>query len=93
MPPVFRGPVAFRVPVSEGYADEGPEVVKPIDRDILRAVALRWDTDDPRWPNEILDKPDRLIERRMLALTDRGYLEYGVSVRTAWLTEKGRAEL
>ena len=23
MPSVFRGPVAFRVPVSEGYADEG----------------------------------------------------------------------
>ena len=67
--------------------------MKPIDRDILRAVALRWDNDDPRWPNEILDKPDRLIERRMIHLTDQGYLEYGVSVRTAWLTDKGRAEL
>ena len=26
-------------------------------------------------------------------LADRGYLDYGVSARTAWLTDKGRAAL
>ena len=63
---------------------------KPIDIDILKAVAQRW-AGDPRWPNEILDKPDRLIERRMERLIARGYLESGVSTRTAWLTPKGAA--
>jgi hypothetical protein len=66
--------------------------VKPIDYDILGAVLRRWSGDD-RWVNEILDKPEHLIERRMERLIDRGYLECGVSTRTAWLTDKGFDEL
>lgn len=64
--------------------------MKPIDIDILRAVGQRWAGED-RWVHDILDKPERLIERRMERLIDKGYLECGVSTRTAWLTEKGCA--
>jgi hypothetical protein len=79
-------------PWSSAWALQKPDRLRPIDRDILGAVKQRWDGDD-RWVNEILDKPDRMIERRMERLIDRGYLECGVSTRTAWLTQKGLAHL
>ena len=36
---------------------------------------------------------EKLIFSKMEKLEDEGYLEYGVSLRTAWLTEKGKLEL
>ena len=39
---------------------------------------------------EALPYPDKVIFRKMEKLFDQGYLEYGVSLRTAWLTEKGK---
>lgn len=36
----------------------------------------------PQWP-------EKLIYRKMEKLVDKGYLEYGVSLRTSWLTDKG----
>ena len=35
----------------------------------------------------------KAINVKMEELADRGYIEYGVSVRTGWLTDKGRAAL
>ena len=37
--------------------------------------------------------PEKLILRKMEVLDDRGFLEYGVSLRTAWLTDAGKAYL
>ena len=33
--------------------------------------------------------PEKVVYRKMEKLNAQGYLEYGVSLRTAWLTEKG----
>ena len=33
---------------------------------------------------------EKLILRKMKQLVDKGYLEYGTSLRTAWLTDKGK---
>lgn len=35
----------------------------------------------------------RAVECKFAELAERGYLEYGVSVRNGWLTEKGHAAL
>lgn len=40
----------------------------------------------PQWP-------EKLVFKKMEKLSDEGYLEYGVSLRTAWLTEKGKKYL
>lgn len=37
---------------------------------------------------EALSYPSKVIYRKMEKLAKQGYLEYGVSLRTAWLTEK-----
>ncbi len=36
---------------------------------------------------------EKVILRKLDKLCDRGYLEFGVSLRTGWLTEKGAALL
>lgn len=36
---------------------------------------------------------EKAIDRKCEELADRGYLEYGVSARTGWLTDKGRQAL
>lgn len=33
---------------------------------------------------------EKVVIRKMERLADRGYIEYGVSPRTGWLTEKGK---
>lgn len=35
----------------------------------------------------------KAVIRKLEELADRGYIEYGVSVRGAWLTEKGKCKL
>jgi hypothetical protein len=45
---------------------------------------------------EVLGKKygsEKLVFKKMEKLADEGYLEYGVSLRTAWLTEKGEDSL
>jgi hypothetical protein len=37
--------------------------------------------------------PPKVVLRKMERLADRGLIEYGVSLRTAWLTEAGRRAL
>lgn len=50
-----------------------------------------------RWPYEILQEMTGQLEkvcyRAMQRACDRGYINYGVSLRTGWLTEKGIALL
>ena len=36
---------------------------------------------------------EKAVIAKMEELTSRGYMEYGVSVRTGWLTDKGREAL
>lgn len=36
---------------------------------------------------------DKALDAKFEELTERGYLEYGVSARTGWLTPKGRDAL
>lgn len=50
-----------------------------------------------RWPYELLaewtGQVEKVCFRAMERASDRGLLEYGVSLRTAWLTQKGKALL
>jgi len=49
------------------------------------------------WPYELLSARTGECEKVCCAAMERaesrGYLEYGVSLRTAWLTDKGKALL
>lgn len=46
-----------------------------------------------KYPNEILyeitGQPEKVCYRAMERAAKRGYIEYGVSLRTGWLTDKG----
>ena len=58
----------------------------------------RWrDNDHGPWAYEILQvetgQPEKVCYKCMERAADRGLLEYGVSLRTAWLTDKGEALL
>lgn len=47
------------------------------------------------FPYEILamwtGEPEKVCSSAMKRAFDRGYIEYGVSLRSGWLTEKGKA--
>jgi hypothetical protein len=47
-----------------------------------------------RWPYEMLSEwtrqPEKVCFRAMERACDHGLIEYGVSLRTGWLTDKGR---
>lgn len=68
------------------------------DLDVCRAVAdFRAGGLEGRWPYELLaqwtGQPEKVCYRAMERAERRGLLEYGVSLRTAWLTDAGRALL
>jgi len=67
------------------------------DEQVLRAVIKSRETDFTPWPYEILEaetgQPEKVCYRAMERADRRGLLEYGVSLRTAWLTDKGKALL
>lgn len=68
------------------------------DLQIVRAVQAFRDRDlELPWPYEALSmetgQPEKVCYRAMERAERRGYLECGVSLRTAWLTEKGAALL
>jgi hypothetical protein len=46
-------------------------------------------------PGEVLAKryPEKVVAARMQQLVDMGLLEYGVSLRTAWLSDAGKKRL
>lgn len=53
--------------------------------------------DKTPWPYELLaqwtGQPEKVCYRAMERAEENGLLEYGVSLRTAWLTDKGKALL
>lgn len=68
------------------------------DKDVCRAVAdFRAAGMKGPWPYELLaqrtGQPEKVCFRAMERAVNRGLLEYGVSVRTAWLTDNGEALL
>jgi hypothetical protein len=67
------------------------------DLQVVRAVQQWQDNRNGPWPYETLARetgqPEKVCFRAMERADRRGYLEYGVSLRTAWLTDKGKALL
>lgn len=61
------------------------------------AAVERYQKDHSLWPYELLAKctgqPEKVCFRAMERAYRHGLLEYGVSLRTAWLTEAGLALL
>jgi len=59
-----------------------------------RQRGLDWIYHRYEWPYEILERatgqPEKVCYRAMERAESRGYIEYGVSLRTGWLTEKGK---
>ena len=56
-----------------------------------RGMYLRGE--NAKWPYEFLSKwtgePNKVCYRAMERACDRGYIEYGVSLRSGWVTKKG----
>jgi ribosome modulation factor len=54
---------------------------------------LRKENRDMVWPEQLLmqqsGEPEKVVFAAMERAFDRGYLEYGVSLRSGWLTPKG----
>lgn len=70
------------------------------DAQVCRAVAEYWATarslsGDARFPYDILHaqtgEPIKVCFRAMERAAERGLIEYGVSLRTGWLTAEGQA--
>lgn len=65
------------------------------DKQVLLAVLKSRLTDFTPWPYEILaaetGECEKVCFRAMERADRRGLLDYGVSLRTAWLTDKGKA--
>lgn len=76
-----------------------PRDNRPLDRLLLAAYRDqqgRLSEPGHRWPYEIAEAagyPWKVAYRRMERLVELGFVDYGVSLRTGWLTEKGRARL
>lgn len=52
-----------------------------------------WKNNELPFTYEVLGEKygsEKLVYKKMEKLAGLGYLEYGVSLRTAWLTEKGK---
>jgi len=45
-----------------------------------------------KWP-DYSQWPDKVVIRRMERLCDKGLLDYGVSLRTAWVTDLGKEQI
>lgn len=67
------------------------------DKQVVEAVAIynrNRNRDRGLWPYELLanstSECEKVCLRAMERAASRGLLEYGVSLRTAWLTEEGR---
>jgi hypothetical protein len=61
----------------------------------LPTFTLSFDGPPPRFVDAILmeatGQPEKVVYRAMERAYNRGYIEYGVSMRSGWLTEKGQA--
>lgn len=60
---------------------------------VCKAYAIGKPFDD-KWPYDLLEEwtgePVKVCYRAMERANDRGYIEYGTSLRSGWLTEKGQ---
>lgn len=68
------------------------------DVQVCRAIQAFRDRDlELPWPYEALaaetGQPEKVCYRAMERADRRGLIEYGVSLRTGWLTEKGKTLL
>lgn len=70
------------------------------DVEVLRAYEIAdWNSKNRSimWPEAILKErtgqPEKVCYRAMERACDRGLLDYGVSLRSGWLTDKGKALL
>lgn len=63
------------------------------DKQVVKAYNLVNSGLDKRYPYEILmemtGQSEKVCYRAMERACDRDYIEFGVSLRTGWLTEKG----
>lgn len=62
-------------------------------KDILEYQKKWWENKDLPFCYEALPYPPKVIYKKMEKLADEGYLDYGVSLRTAWLSDKGEKYL
>lgn len=65
------------------------------DREVLEVIRRHWDEGGP-WVDEhyaSLDVPFKVVLAKLAKLDKRGLLEWGTSLRTAWLSPEGRAAL
>jgi len=64
------------------------------DEKVLKAVLKSRDGDHKYWPYELLSKEtgecEKVCYRAMERTNNKGYLDYGVSLRTAWVTPEGK---
>ena len=67
------------------------------DRQVCEAVRISRDTHCEFWPCELLAKEtgecEKVCYRAMERAAKRDLLDCGVSLRTGWLTDKGKALL
>lgn len=64
--------------------------------DCLKLAAISPPSSDERWStyNALCEKyTPKVVDRKLTELSRRGYIEYGVSVRTGWLTVNGQKAL
>ncbi len=63
------------------------------DRQVCEAVQYVKDSGLPVWPVDVLEKRtgecQKVCQAAMERAARRGYIEYGVSLRSGWLTTKG----
>lgn len=62
-------------------------------REVLEQQQKWWDNKDLPFTYEVLSEKygsEKLVFTKMEKLVDEGYLEYGTSLRTAWLTDKAK---
>ncbi|HYC30063.1 MAG TPA: hypothetical protein VEB42_14620 [Chitinophagaceae bacterium] len=66
------------------------------DVQVLQAYAA-YNSGDNRWPYEILQEitgePEKVCYRAMERAYERDLIEYGCSLRSGWITEKGKTVL
>ena len=56
------------------------------DEMIYEAIKRSKDVGD-KFPYDFIDAPQKVVLRKMEKMVDQGKLEYGVSLRTAWIKD------
>lgn len=80
------------VPKPRGFW-ETAMAVKDISDELVCKAINTAQKNRTRWPYEYLQswtgQPEKVCYRALERAEERGLIEYGVSLRTGWLTEKG----